>query len=196
MILRGHIEKYAASQPNREVLEHIDIYDLQMHIILFQLDLAIASKHFLVSYGLNDEDEVNYFARAISVHLTDILNKKDGAKKRIDLILEKRCHDQKHKELILELSALNRAIKKIGVIHFDKIKEIRNNLFAHKTGKGIDQNLEMQKIDVMKLIYIGSDIHNTLSEIGRLMCDFFIDGIKTVKPDDEATSIKLQKLGL
>lgn len=194
MILRDHIEKYESGCETGE-LEFADIYDLQMHIILFQLDLAIASKHFIVSYELKDIEEVKYFARAISVHLSDILqNTKEGVRSRINSVLKYRYADPVHQELILQLKEKYRIINVIGNEHFTEIHRIRKTLFAHREGSGMAQNIEMQKVDVMKMLFIGGEIHDTLSEIARLMCDFFLPYIKTVKPaDDSTTSAFLHK---
>ena len=193
MILRSQLEKYEDACTQGE-LQFADIYDVQMHIILFQHDLAIASKHFVVSYELNNQNEVNYFARAISVHLSDILqNTKEGVRSRINSVLKVRRENPNHKQLISQLNEQYKIINTIAKKHFPEIHKIRKTLFAHREGSGMVQNLEMQKIDVMELLFIGGEIHDTLMEIGRLFTNFFFEDIKTVKTDNKPISVTLRK---
>ena len=190
LLLRNLIDKHVASGTDNEPFEHVDIYNVQMHLLLFQMDLAIASKHFIIRSELKETDEVNYFARAISVHLSDILNSKNGARNKLSFILKKYFENQTYTNLVKELTSLTKILKRISNEHLNEINQIRTTLFAHKLGNGIDQSLEMKKIDVMKLLFIGADVHDTLLEIGRLLCNFFVD-FQTVKPNEKATSTHL-----
>lgn len=121
--------------------------------------------------------ELNYFGRALSVHISDILDPNgESALRRINAIMKTHREIEEDAQIMETIKAKKKIVKTLQNTHFQNVYRIRNYLFAHKLGTAIAQTEEMKGIDVMSLAFIGTEIHDALSDT----CKVLLELLKTL----------------
>ena len=152
--------------------QHNELSDVILFIILLRLDIAISCKYFLINKQIKDIYAASYFARALSVHCSDITNTDEEGRilNRIRRIASLYKEQETYKTLSAKLFSNRSKLYSIGRENIQFIESIRNNLFAHRDGTGIQQHDSIIYVELDRLANIVISIDEILNEmIGDLI---------------------------
>lgn len=154
---RKHVSNIRVSRKILSSKQHKDLlkdFDFMLFCALNNLDLVIGLKHIHISIMLNDILEANYFARIVSTQIYE--NIKDvksygGVKIRSNISKE-------NSELIQVFNSVNKEFSNLMNRVSPRLKEIRNNTFAHKEKGGFKQAEIIENIDSEYILKIGTEL--------------------------------------
>ncbi|WP_146192559.1 hypothetical protein [Xanthomarina spongicola] len=121
-----------------------------------------------MSKSINNQVETNYFARVLVITCHEILNdmnKMVGKDLREELV---------SKIGLKEVEKLDNATKEMNSLrkkHLKKLKDLRNNVIAHKLDNGIVQADIINEIDPKDIYIISNEIWKTQSKFISIYTD-------------------------
>jgi len=167
---KKYIDLYPEFGYKTNLGKHEAVYDILLHNTLLMLDISVASKSLLISRELNNQIEINYFARALAVHCRDILHPfEDGITFRINALIKLFINDENKPPILSDLIQNRKIIKNYEKEHYPYFNEIRKNVFAHKLGKGIEQSEFSKNLDADNIIILSGGFFDNFIDLNRIL---------------------------
>lgn len=143
-------------------------FDFMLFCALNNLDLVVGLKYLHISLIMNNILEANFFARIISTqiyeHLKDVKSY-GGVKIRSNI--------SKENSTLLQLfNTVNKEFSNFMNNENDKLKEIRNNTFAHKEKGGFKQAEIIENIDSPHILKIGEELFSLNMKLVNLFIKY------------------------
>lgn len=146
--------------------KHDQISDLVLYIVLIKIDIEICCKNLLLNRETGNIYEMNYFTRALATHCSDALKPQEGKLvNRINEVIRIYRNNTDYNLSVERLIANKKRLTKIGTCKITAIDELRNTLFAHRDGKGIDQHKAIKDISEGDIALTGDEINAILSDV-------------------------------
>ncbi len=161
--------EYRALEQDEESINHNKIPDLCLSMYLLKLDITICHKHLLIYKQQGDVYEMNYFTRALATHWFDLLDTSDSSKiiNRVKEISKIHYGNEETKLLAIELEKKCKSLQEIKTKNLPLLKSIRNNMFAHRDGKGIEQFDALNQIDEKHIALMGADSETIIEQVAE-----------------------------
>lgn len=138
-----------------EFHEQHKFFDKALFTVLNHLDLIIGLKYLDVSQAIGNQPEANYFARDViltSHEILNDLNKMLGKNIRTKLIEKNGANG------LEELDDATKEMNDLRKKYLKKLKDLRNNVLAHKLEHGHQQAELIISINNKEIYRIGNEI--------------------------------------
>jgi len=148
---------------NKDEHKHLhSFFNIAMYTSLACSDLIVGLKYLDVSMAVKNEIEANIFARMLAHSSYEILNSQQKiiGKETINKIAELIGED--------EVNNLNLTMKELRPIrrdYFEKLKEIRNELFGHRNIAGLIMSEKMVLLNYHEIYKIADKIYKWESKV-------------------------------
>ena len=150
-----HLKAHRAIFDKEEYKYCYPVYEKAMYISIALTDLMVSLKYLHISSVSKNEYETNYFARSVAVTCYELINHQE---KIVGKEIYKTVAKNVGSESLSEIIAAKKQLGKITKEHFQVLKNIRNNLYAHRHGNGYEMAIAMLNIENTMIYKIGKDI--------------------------------------
>ena len=138
------------------------VYEKAMYLCIALADLMVGLKYLDVSNAVKNEYEANYFARGVAAICYELINHQE---KIIGEKIYKTVTENIGSDSLSEIVTSKKRLRRITKEHFQILKHIRNNLYAHRNDNGYEMAVEMLKIKNVNLYETGKSIFDIYFKI-------------------------------
>ncbi|MDB5199252.1 MAG: hypothetical protein JWO92_1215 [Chitinophagaceae bacterium] len=149
--------------------DHCIILDKCLYIALVQNDLLVSLKYLDVSNNVGNSYEANYFARAVGLHLYEVLN---HLNKSIGADVRSILSNSTHEHFLENINQVGKSLNELKKVHFRKLEILRNNVMGHKSHDGIAQTEIMLSMNNKELYDLGVQIYKANFKLVKLYMQF------------------------
>jgi len=147
-----------------------ELFNLLLFVTLFTSDLLISMKYLQLSMLLKNQIESNYYSRITSVLVYEYINDiKKLAGKHYRKLLVIRFGDKG--KITLQHQKITANFNHILKVNSKVLKNIRVNVFAHRSKNAFEQTEIMLTVDNQKMLQLSLDIRDLSFDFISLVSD-------------------------
>lgn len=163
--LEGY-DRYFNEVNNPEVAK---LFDYQLRIVLSITDIGIGLKYLQRALDDHNKSEESYFSRILIINLFEMMNSINSLSMLRNISADVPIHNR----IRILLKEMNKATNS-----YKGLKKVRDELIGHRLGTGLEQNVEIKKINSTKVYTICDGVFDkslilalTLEEFSKSLID-------------------------